>query len=85
MITLKQLLSTQSLGEMTIQRMCNNVNMLDANEDPLRAIIVNAYKNHQTDEAGILLDIQYAINQLQNAKEAVQISMKANKNKPDAE
>jgi hypothetical protein len=78
MITLEQLLATQSMGTMGVQKICSNVNMYDANEDPISAIIVNAYKKNQTDEEAILLDIGYAISELQKAKVLLENVIKTN-------
>jgi hypothetical protein len=78
MITLEQLLSTQSMGRMGVQKICSNVNMYDANEDPISAIIVNAYKKNQTDEEEILMDIRYAISELQKAKVLLENVIKTN-------
>lgn len=74
-LTLQQILSTQDMGKPHIEKICVHVanGTYDANNDPLTAIIANAYtKNANGEEIdSFLTDLDYAIDSLKKAKRAI--------------
>lgn len=73
-ITLNEVLLTGDMGAKGADKICDAVmdNSFDANTDPISAIIVNAFVgNEYTDYEAMVIDLNYAISQLQRAQSAI--------------
>ncbi len=77
-LTLKNVLLTQDMGEKNADRICDEAlnNALDASKDPISFILVKALEENSYDFEVMLPDINYAISQLIKAKAFIESRLK---------